>query len=557
MKRLLGFLFLIISLSNFAYAELDSPKPIYPKNQSREEYVPSKIDTDILHFDKLEAQKSDSLEAYGLMIFKECERLLEKNKSDNTKSKLALIANKLGDFYRMGIKPKGAIKYYQKCLALKKQLGEKGRPYVYVKLANTCNTHGEYALSMESSLKALELSNQIKNKTRNELVVVLFAQNIIGHTYSVIEEWDISLKYYRDGVKTAQECASYHGESLNLSNIGSIYGEIGDHSKSLYYYKRAFRLLELEREKIKKQQSGNLARLCCNISAQFIRLNELDSAKVYGNKALEAAKILNENATMLSVRFIESEIAFEQKNYKQAKEIAIDALSLTDGQTPADKLNLYKMLVKIYEKEGNDEQLSKYSKLSQIAKDSVLNLDKQKEIVMMNTKIELKNLDKKNNLVLLQKQKEINSIKNREIKIYVGAGLSFLALLVFSILWYRKHKKQILSKQLKAENEIKLHLDKIISLQSKVNAQLLENPSLNGESINKNMEEILHAKLTNRELDVLVELSKGKDNKKIATDLFISVNTVRTHLLKIYDKMDVKNRTQAVQKAENLSRQSV
>lgn len=557
MKRLLGFLFLIVSLSNFAYADLDSPKPIYPKNQSREEYVASKSDTDILHFDKLEAQKSDSLEVYGLIIFKECERLLEKNKSDNTKSKLALIANKLGDFYRMGIKPKGAIKYYQKCIALKEELGEKGRPYVLVKLADICNHHGEYALSMESSFKALELSDQIINKTRNELVVVLFAQNIIGHTYSLIEEWDISLKYLKDGVKTAKKCASFHGEALNLNNIGSIYSKLNNHSKSLYYYKRSLQLNDLEREKIKREQSGNMARLLCNISSQYIQINELDSAQVYIHKALEAAKILNESSTMLAVRCIESEIALKQNNFQQAKEIAIGALSFTKGQAPSDKLNLYEMLVKIYEKEKNGEQLSKYSKLRQIAKDSVLNLDKQKEIVMMNAKMELKKLDKKNDLILLQKQNEINSIKNREIKIYVGVGLSFIAILVFSLLWYRKHKKQILGKQLKAENEIKHHLDIIMSLQSKVNAQLLENPSLDGESINKNMEEILHAKLTNRELDVLVELSKGKDNKKIANDLFISVNTVRTHLLKIYDKMDVKNRTQAVQKAENLSRQSI
>ena len=60
--------------------------------------------------------------------------------------------------------------------------------------------------------------------------------------------------------------------------------------------------------------------------------------------------------------------------------------------------------------------------------------------------------------------------------------------------------------------------------------------------------------LTKRELDVLVELCKGKKNTEISESLFISVNTVRTHLLKIYDKMSVKSRTQAIKMAENLSR---
>ena len=56
--------------------------------------------------------------------------------------------------------------------------------------------------------------------------------------------------------------------------------------------------------------------------------------------------------------------------------------------------------------------------------------------------------------------------------------------------------------------------------------------------------------LTKREIDVWGELSKGKTNKEIAKSLFISVNTVKTHLKSLYSKLDVKNRTQAV-KIEN------
>jgi DNA-binding NarL/FixJ family response regulator len=51
--------------------------------------------------------------------------------------------------------------------------------------------------------------------------------------------------------------------------------------------------------------------------------------------------------------------------------------------------------------------------------------------------------------------------------------------------------------------------------------------------------------LTPREKDVLLFLAGGKSNQRIAAELNISANTVKTHLRSIYSKLDVSNRTQA------------
>jgi DNA-binding NarL/FixJ family response regulator len=55
--------------------------------------------------------------------------------------------------------------------------------------------------------------------------------------------------------------------------------------------------------------------------------------------------------------------------------------------------------------------------------------------------------------------------------------------------------------------------------------------------------------LTNRELEVLKLLAEGTSNKEIAAQLFISIKTVKTHITHIFEKLDVKNRTEAVAKA--------
>lgn len=55
--------------------------------------------------------------------------------------------------------------------------------------------------------------------------------------------------------------------------------------------------------------------------------------------------------------------------------------------------------------------------------------------------------------------------------------------------------------------------------------------------------------LSNREREVLQALAKGFSYKEISTTLFISVETVRTHIRNIYEKLHVHNRGAALRKA--------
>ena len=52
--------------------------------------------------------------------------------------------------------------------------------------------------------------------------------------------------------------------------------------------------------------------------------------------------------------------------------------------------------------------------------------------------------------------------------------------------------------------------------------------------------------LTRREMEILSVLKSGAKNEEIATKLFISPHTVKTHLYTIYRKIQVNNRLQAV-----------
>jgi DNA-binding CsgD family transcriptional regulator len=58
--------------------------------------------------------------------------------------------------------------------------------------------------------------------------------------------------------------------------------------------------------------------------------------------------------------------------------------------------------------------------------------------------------------------------------------------------------------------------------------------------------------VTDREFDVLERLAAGRSNKEIARDLGVSPNTVKSHILHLFEKLEVQRRTQAIQKAREL-----
>lgn len=81
----------------------------------------------------------------------------------------------------------------------------------------------------------------------------------------------------------------------------------------------------------------------------------------------------------------------------------------------------------------------------------------------------------------------------------------------------------------------------------------LTTPSLPAKKTERNHAAIAHLQLSDRELEVLQEAASGKSNQQIAESLFLSIHTVKTHLSKVYEKLEVNRRTEAIMKAKELN----
>lgn len=77
--------------------------------------------------------------------------------------------------------------------------------------------------------------------------------------------------------------------------------------------------------------------------------------------------------------------------------------------------------------------------------------------------------------------------------------------------------------------------------------------------LNRNENFVLNAalisqlELSKRELEILNLMAQGHSNDEIADKIFVSLSTVKTHNQNIFEKLDVKRRTQAIEKAKRLN----
>jgi len=91
--------------------------------------------------------------------------------------------------------------------------------------------------------------------------------------------------------------------------------------------------------------------------------------------------------------------------------------------------------------------------------------------------------------------------------------------------------------------ELKKAIYAILDGESYIQPNLI--PELNSYLIHKDDDKVKLDTLTKREIEVLIEVAKGNFNKDIAMHLNISERTVKNHMVSIFKKIEVADRTQA------------
>jgi DNA-binding CsgD family transcriptional regulator len=126
-------------------------------------------------------------------------------------------------------------------------------------------------------------------------------------------------------------------------------------------------------------------------------------------------------------------------------------------------------------------------------------------------------------------------IINHAFEVYIGAiALIFTALGIW------------LALKLARPREKTVVVEKEVYVSKEVYVRVPDDFVFNETEVNK-------LGISKRELEVLQLMATGLSNQEIANQLFVSLHTIKTHSSKLFEKMDVKRRTQAVEKAKRLN----
>lgn len=126
----------------------------------------------------------------------------------------------------------------------------------------------------------------------------------------------------------------------------------------------------------------------------------------------------------------------------------------------------------------------------------------------------------------------------------------FAVLIIALLSLFQLSKYSIVSSDLKIEMIIAVIAVVFFVLGIYLNKKSLQKPLIAKGEINKDQLEKIG--LSKREYEVLTEICNGHSNREIAAKLFVTESTVKTHVSNILLKLDVKRRTQAIQKAKTL-----
>ena len=518
-----------------------------------------------------------------ILLYEEC--IAYNDTIGNTSGKSECLRDLAKYFMLGGFQEKGEI-YYTRAIAIEKSTGDSlGWSYSLMSRGNVYRRLG----NNEKAIKDIEQSIKIKREIEDtEWAIRLLLE--LGIIHRSEGKYQKAMDLFYEAMQEAEQINYDEGKAFALHNIANVYNDQKNYIKASEFALKSLRLFEkLEKEYcvgmcsnqlggIYKSQKlypkalsyllkaidimENLGRIqnsvvsklnVCSVytltdsldKAEPIYLNAIKEAEKLNSKPILAQALTGIGNLYLIKNDLDKALADAKKGYDYALD-ANDIKILKDAE---------KLLYKIYEKKGNWEAGFKHYKAYVTLNDSIVNIDTEREAMSKEAEYRIQRHRDSTALEMLVNEANINRLmqekrlKNRTL---IGVVVVSALALISILFWFRSYRKAQVIKAIELEGQIGLKMNEIDHLQTALKSHLEQRTVLKTNILEGDINQYLTTPLSKRELEVLEELTKGHNNNTIAENLFVSINTVRTHLVNIYDKLEVDNRLQAVNKASNI-----
>lgn len=393
--------------------------------------------------------------------------------------------NNLGVVLRKLNHEQEAMKYYMESLELSKLLqNDKNRAIALNGIGNVFTNMGQYDKAMTYFREALELETK-----RNNQRGINYDLSNIAEVFMLTNQYDSALCYYEKSLEIGK-LRNYKSDlAIDYYNLGMLFQNMGEHEKSITYFKQAIpRLVEY-------RSLRYLSKTYINLGIAFTSVSQFDNANHYLTEGLKIAEDIESQENIISAYKGFTDYYKSLGNYEKGLEFHEKYLSLKEKvNSERTKQNIASLEV-LYERKLKDLEIEKY-----------------------------------------QAQFKLNQSQTNTQYFIIGAML-ILVIVLLVIARLRKQHNNLIIDQMR--NDIQDYVSRIENFE---NQKKTENSEDEKEIFYKNVEKF---GLSEREVDVLILISRGLKNDEIAEKLFLSVSTVKTHTRNIFTKLDVRNRIEA------------
>ena len=242
----------------------------------------------------------------------------------------------------------------------------------------------------------------------------------------------------------------------------------------------------------------------------------------------KSPNITSRASQYVTIGLMHSEIG----NYAKAEDYLLRGLKYSEEIDAKQRIGeYYGELATHFERTGYYRRALDYSKNSWQLKDSLFNIEKVSAINELETKYQTAQKEKE--IVAAQAEIEKKQRFQTFLLVVIGIIVAFSLVAIFLLIQRFKLRRALLSQEV---DTLRLQINSIFGGGFK-------SLKLTREQINEG----LHKPLSEREFEILQEAISDKNNSEIAEAVFVSVNTVKTHLKNIYTKLGVSNRKEALE----------
>ena len=387
--------------------------------------------------------------------------------------------------------------------------------------------------AFEQYFLALNLSEKFDSKKS-----IAIALNGMGNALINTEKYDKALVYFKRALEIEKSIDNIKGQEYEYANIGEVYLYKKQYDSARFYFNRSLDLA------IKNPRKEGIAIKYNLLGLLSQKEGDYKQSTTFYKKAIPQLVKYN------SLRYLSNTLINIGINQLNSKEYSEALTNINQGLSSAklvqSKENIslgYNALTEYYTQTNDFEKALIAHKKATKFRDSIVNLATQKSII--STQIEYESQSKDSQIKKLAKEKELSLLeaKSNSTKLIIGSLISIIVIVLLLLFIYLLRK----NKELEITNQ-NSELQKYILQVNKLENIVKENSSKSDQLI---LENIKTFELSSRETEVLEHIASGMSNSEIAEKMFVSTNTIKTHIKNIYSKLDVKNRIQAMKKVKD------